>query len=73
MNCGTADLPMEVKGEAVGGRAEAAHVGCCVFLCLCFCCCASGLLATKTTYFVESQYIGLAKMANFCTLVDKNE
>ena len=36
MNCGTADLPMEVKGEAAGGRAVAAHVGCCVFLCLCF-------------------------------------
>jgi hypothetical protein len=27
---------MEVEGEAAGGRAAAAQVGCCVFLCLCF-------------------------------------
>ena len=34
---------MEVEGEAAGGRAVAAHVGCCVILCLCFVCCgASG-------------------------------
>ena len=45
---------MEWEGKATGGRAAAAHVGCCVFCVLCFE--ASGLLATNDTYFVESQY-----------------
>ncbi len=41
---GTADLPMELEGgEATGGRAVVAHVGCCVllhvFCVLCFVLC----------------------------------
>jgi hypothetical protein len=50
---------MEVKAKAAGGRAVAAHFGCCVFCALC--CGASGLLATN----------GSAKMADFCMHVDK--
>jgi len=45
---------MEVEGKATGGKAAAAHVGCCVFCVLC--CGVSGLVATNDTYFVESQY-----------------
>jgi hypothetical protein len=68
---GTTDLPMEVEGEAAGVRAAAAHVDCCV-LCV-LCCGASCLLATNNTLpTLQKVNIGSAKMANFCTLMDKN-
>ena len=43
---GTTDLSMEVEGKAAGGRAEAAHVGSCVFCCVVV---ASSILATLPT------------------------
>jgi hypothetical protein len=43
---------VEVEGKAAGGKAAAAHVGCCVFYVLC--CGVSSHLATNNTYFVES-------------------
>ena len=48
---------MEIEGKVDGGRAAAAHAGCCVFCVLFFVFCgASCLLATNDAYFVESQF-----------------
>jgi len=46
-------MEVEAKAAGAGGRAAAACVGCCVFLCFCVVV-ESGILATNDTYFAES-------------------
>jgi hypothetical protein len=66
---------MEVEGEAAGGRAVVAHVGCCVILCLCFVCCgASGHSAILYQRYLLCRKLDInsGKMADLCTLIDND-
>ena len=70
----TPDLPMEVKGEAAGGRAVVAHVGCCVLLyvfCV-LCCVVSATFSYQRYLLCRKLDIKLAKMADLCTLIDND-
>ena len=59
--------PMEVEGEAAGGRAAANHVGCCVFLCVCF------VLWCKRPFSYRSYLLGkkskMARQAGACFFI----